>query len=66
MNLITCCFLVAMLSVPATFGFVPRSCTMKTISIYETTSSTKQFINIGDQERDKLTRDSEPGEYFKT
>lgn len=46
-------------------GFVPMSAITKA-SIDRPTSLTKIFINIGDQERDKLTRDSEPGDYFKT
>ena len=27
---------------------------------------TKTYLNIGEQERDKLTRDSEPQDYFRT
>jgi hypothetical protein len=29
-------------------------------------STSRIFINIGEQERQKLTRDSEPEEYFRT
>jgi hypothetical protein len=36
------------------------------ISLNKPASFTRTFINIGDQERDRLTRDSEPEDYFKT
>ena len=65
MQLVTIYVLFMSFCASMTAGFAPMSATTKA-SINRPTLSTKLFINIGDQERDKLTRDSEPGDYFKT
>ena len=69
MNLVLIYVFVISLGLSMTAGFVPisRTTTTKTTSsISRPSLSTELFINIGDQERDKLTRESEPGDYFKT
>ena len=69
MNLVLIYVFVISLGLSMTAGFVPisRTTTTKTSSsISRPSLSTELFINIGDQERDKLTRESEPGDYFKT
>ena len=69
MNLVLIYVFVISLGLSMTAGFVPisRTTTTKTTSsISRPSISTELFINIGDQERDKLTRESEPGDYFKT
>jgi hypothetical protein len=51
-------------------GFAPaplsQSVRLQVRSSESTPPLTRTFINIGDQERERLTRDSEPGDYFKT
>ena len=70
MNLVLFYVFVISLGFSMTAGFVPMSrtttTTKTTSSISRPSLSTELFINIGDQERDKLTRESEPGDYFKT
>ena len=62
MKFITIYVLIFTYCASMTAGFT----SMRPATKAPTKSSTKLFINIGDQERDKLTRDSEPGDYFKT
>jgi hypothetical protein len=48
-------------------GFAPAPCVrLQVRGNGSTPPLTRTFINIGDQERERLTRDSEPGDYFKT
>jgi hypothetical protein len=57
-------FIVAC-AVSMTSAFAPRS-TVATTTAFARPALTRTYINIGEQERDKLTRDSEPEDFFKT
>jgi hypothetical protein len=67
MKLVALSLLVLSYCASMTNGFAPmRAATKVSIERQPAASMTKLLINIGDQERDKLTRDSEPEDYFKT
>lgn len=47
-------------------AFAPKAQVSPMTAFARPITLTRTYINIGDQERDKLTRDSEPEDYFKT
>jgi hypothetical protein len=48
-------------------AFAPKAqMVTPTTNFAQSSALTRMNLNIGEQERDKLTRDSEPADYFKT
>ena len=47
-------------------AFVPQTTLTPTKTFARRKTPTQIFVNIGEKERDSITRDSEPEEFFRT